>query len=482
MMTFVLKSTANRLNESDQHSFIDHDDILLDDEQRIDYFGKLYAQQPQNFRFQSGDRLLIKELVSYVASVVDANGNNSGLRSFKTKKSTRKTANKTTKKNLMQKHPSKNPTGHSSLIEINTEQLTTDLIKRVRSCMYSHRANYGFDIDLENDIHEDIVHIRIENGAVDGTIRCIICDKENKHKNKPKHVHYSSGSDWPCWVLSNFTKHLKNAHHLKFHKLETDLVDTNDVSHSNKNDVLPEENQDESVVCLNPSFQITSKSTEQVDAISSILYTQLSGQITRMMSVVLNHSESQEQMYFDLSEGVSQQLTVATIVGDGNCLYSALVHQLENNRLKGKAHKSATDKLRHDVCDYILENYSNFAPFLKNRVYELKESKDIDNMDTECKLFVRLCLTQNGKYGGAETIHAVSQMKKVNIVIFNENGPCHMLANVNENYNRTICIAYQQVRNAKGEALDERNHYVSVCDIDSTALYNAARAIANNQK
>lgn len=469
MMTLVLQHTANTLNESDEHSFVEREDILFDDEQRIKYFGKLYAKQPEKFRFQPGDRILIKELVTFVGRVVDEKG----LHTFKQKKTMEKAAKKNMKKNSKPKHQSKTSTPHPSSTEINIEELKSNLIHRLKVCLYSHRANHVFDLDLENDIHEDNVQVTMCNGDVNGAIRCIICDSENKPKNEPKHVHYSSGSDWPCWVLSNFTTHLRKKHGLKFHKIDTDLAD--------KNGVLPEQNLDESVVCLNSSPQSASKSPKEVEAISSKFYTQLSGQIALMMTVVLKNSELEEQIYFKLTDS-AQQLTIATIAKDGNCLFSALTHQLENHRLNGKAHKTATDKLRYDVCEYILENYANFAHQLKDRVYELKPREDIDNIDTECKLFVSLYLKQNGKHGGAETIHAVSQMKKVNIVVFNEDGPCHMPANINEKYNRTVCIAYQRARNAKGEALNERNHYGSVCDINSAILYDAARANANKQK
>lgn len=101
LMTFVLNSTAQRLNASDISGFVEADDVLMDDEQLIDYFGKLYAKQPENFRFQPGDKMLIKELVSYVSELVDANGINSGLIKFKTKRLTK------TKKKLETKSQSK---------------------------------------------------------------------------------------------------------------------------------------------------------------------------------------------------------------------------------------------------------------------------------------------------------------------------------------------------------------------------------------
>lgn len=473
VMTFLLKSTAEKMNESDKSGFVEPDDILVDDQQLFDHFGKLYAQQPANFRFLPGDRMLIKELVSHVAGIVDANGINSGLSKFRTKK--------TMKTNHTAKHSAQNTTRNSSLNNIDPEKLKSELIQRITSCMYSHGANHEFDIDLENEIHEDVVNVHIMKGFVRGTVRCIICDKENRSKNKPKRVHYSSGSNWPCWVLSNFAKHLKTAHHLKFHEIETKLDEKNGV---------PRSGIDESVVVLDGSIQNiqnAGNSTQNPELITT-LYTQLSNQITLMMSVVLKNSESQQNMFFKLVNDVlpanaGPSLTVAIIAGNGNCLYSALAHQLENKRINSKGHQRTSDKLREDVVEYILENYSKFSHQLRDRVYDLKKTEQIDNIDTECKLFVRLVLSKDGTWGGAETIHAVSELKQVNIVLFNENGPCYMLSNINMKYSRTICIAYRQAHNAKGELIkDVRNHYDSVCDVSSTILYDAVQIITNNQK
>lgn len=387
--------------------------------------------------------------------------------------------------------------------------------------MYSHRANHAFNLDLENDIDEDIVNVYMKNGLVCGSVRCIICDYEKRAKNKPKQVYYSSGSDYPCWVLSNFANHLKNMHNLIFHELKTNLVelpDKNDDSTECKPDQLidrsnanispnlksdksveclndsGENEQEESVVCLNDSVKISRKSSQHMEIIHD-MYTQISHQITVMISAVLKNAESQEKMIFRLDDNAPKQLVVAKVPGDGNCLFSAIAHQLENKRINGKNHQAATNKLRTDVVKYILDNYSKFSHQLRDRVYELREKNgtaknkakkttdDTENIDTECKLFVKLALSKTSTWGGAETIHAVSEMKQINIVLFNEDGPCYMLTNINANHKRSICIAYRQAWNGDGEVINTvRNHYDSVCDMDSKVLYDAAQLIVSKQK
>lgn len=395
-------SSITALNESERSGFVKEDEVLVDNQQ---YFGKLYASQPQNFRFQSGDRILIKALVERVKDIVDNNGINAGLKKFKNKKNI-KTKSKSKKRES---------NTHYKLITLD-EHLKIELTERVKKCMFSYGADKKFNIHLENDINIDIVTVCVENGLINGTVRCIICDKEKKRKNLPKKVHYSSGSKWPGWVLSNFAKHLKR-HGLEFHEFENksdEFIENDDSAKEGSNcngqdaigsDLEQINNQkvdlDNSVVCLNTSDHRVSPEIRAIDA--NIVYTQLSSKITLMMSVVMTNSESQEQIFFKTNGNDLEALTVAEIPGDGSCLFRALVHQLENGKINGKTHQSATTKLPSDVVKYILneENYPKFAHQLQGRIYDFKNKSDIENITVECKLFVKFVLSQNKCWGGA---------------------------------------------------------------------------------
>lgn len=369
LMTFVLKKKAKELNESDTSGFVDDDDILMD---LVDYYGKLYATQPENFCFQPGDKMLIKELVAHVEGIVNAKGTNSGLSKFKSKKLTR--VEKKAKKNQKSKGEIKNTIQNSSLDIVNLDELKSDLIQRVISSLKSHKVDFKFDLDLENDIHENIVDIHVTNGNISGSVRCIICDSENKSKqNKPKKFHYSSGSEWPCWVLSNFTTHLEKTHNLIFHEPEINSPEPEADSAPHMNDP-PDDQLDESVVCLDGSVQFAGNSFDN-NIVKDALFAQLSNQITLMMSVALKNSESQEEMNFKLNENdtESQPLSVANIPMNGNCLFTAITHQLENKRIHTKQTKSLASKLRADVVTYILENYPKFSHQLRDRAYEFKK-------------------------------------------------------------------------------------------------------------
>lgn len=127
--------------------------------------------------------------------------------------------------------------------------------------------------------------------------------------------------------------------------------------------------------------------------------------------------------------------------------------------------------LRASVVDYILkpENFPSFEHTLKDRVYEIKSKDDIEDMTTECKLFVRYGLSKDKCWGGYEFIVAASKIHHVNIFVFNENGDFYLSNRGTGIYSKTIALAFRlnYFKNAY-------NHYDSVCDIDSNLLYTVA--------
>lgn len=173
---------------------------------------------------------------------------------------------------------------------------------------------------------------------------------------------------------------------------------------------------------------------------------------------------------------------MVTTRGDGNCLFSALAHQLFGNAISSKKHEDETKKLRSAVVNHILlpENFSLFEFALQERVKEIKNEDSITDFTTECKLYVRHVLSRSGKFGGLESIKAVSDMYKVNVLVFDGNDSCHIIRGSAKNYNRTILIAYRLTNNATGEK--NRMHYDSISDIDSKSIFASADTIINKWK
>lgn len=456
-------------------------DVVIGDEMLHSYFGEIFASQPNKFHFQRGDILLIEELVEHVKRVVDNDGKiNSGLNKFKNK-SKRKITEKINKKKL-----------DSELDECENSSFKSDLFNKVVECLKSQIiekkiANLNLDA-----LDESIVKVYTNNGIPTyGEVTCILCTKSNKKSCdkliRPKRVYYHTGRGGKYWVLSNFSKHLTKIHKISNDNFEGNGLQQNNGDHEKSTQKLIEpievENiNEESVICVaevDDNKQTIISTEMQINQISSI-YSQLSHQVNEMTTAVLVNGDTQGSMQFRSNEFTKETLTVAIIEGNGNCCFSALAHQLFREPIQSKEHKAATKKLRKDVVQHILDpqNYTLFEHALKGHIYELKDPKNINDINFECKFFVTNCLSRSGTWAGAETIKAVSDLYRVNIIIFNEEETGVFIHNNRQKYDRTIAIAFRTSTMCDNEGNAIRNHYDSVCDINSTGLYDAIESIS----
>lgn len=300
--------------------------------------------------------------------------------------------------------------------------------------------------------------VQIDTTVASGSIHCILCDDtETEIKPKPKRVFYfSSEKRSGFWVLANFKKHLEKVHSLKATrsnkvkpksakcksirkpKIEPNV---NDVSipkglstatkiEDTKHDSLLDTNfvgHDSSIEFISLDDQDSSMTPHEGSELW--LHNQISEQITEMVAAVLINSEKQETMEFKLINQPSKFVSVVATVPDGNCLFSALAHQLwkikinygHHTRSEGE-HEKMTKKLRSAVVEHILqpENYPLYEPTLQETVSALKIQNDVDDLTAKCKSFVRNVLSREREWGGLETINAVSMMHRVNVLVINE--------------------------------------------------------------
>lgn len=451
---FIREKTLSMLQKNAHDSINEENcDVLIDDEQLRDYFGDLYAQDTTSFQFEAGDILLIKELVDHVKAIADGNGKNTGLHHF-------------TNKNIQAMKKRRTVATE----QIDQEKLKMDLQEKVFKCFQLHTPDI---IPIRLNINQIIVEVHVKDERVHGEITCVICKVENKKQPKPKRVYYNFRAGGGSWVLSNFVKHLQK--HLNAKENETECL----VATTNEADtVLGIDDEQVGNTGENLSVIIVEENLQQENNMSpddpDALFTQLSSQITKTMAAVLKNCDKTENIYFSLVKS-PRQLTVAEIPGDNSCMFGALSHQLYNYKITSNEHSQVTKKLRKDVVEHILksENFPSFEYHLRDRVYEIKNQKDITNMTTECKLFVRHVLSNNKTWGGMETLLAVSELHSTNIVVFNEDGICVKYKRAGQNYDRSIAIAHRLGLNG------ERNHFDSVSDIGSADLLAAVRYISN---
>lgn len=461
-------------------------DALLDDEILIETFGEKYAKSPEKFEFLPGQISFIKVLAAHVKKLVDEHGENTGLKHFNEKKKT----GKTTRPNLMQTIDNigtKKTVGSKlPLRNLTHNQLADQLFQKFQACLKTFDVNINCNANV----------IEVEPSGTYGNIKCPLCDETEK----PRRVYYNCGSGKRSgyWVLANYEKHLKTIHslvvrRLKMKRLNVKIETTNEaVSKLQSNDELIESKtlcqEEESIVMLSSSNtenveHDVNDSVEYLGPVSNVsstqmnknddpwLYTQISEQIQQMIAATLINGESEHRMKFCLDQA-DHTISIIATIPDGNCLFSALSHQLWPNHITSSVHKENIKKLRSQVVEHILkpDNFSIYEFMLHDRVNKSKIISTDAELTMECKLFVRHGLSRNGAWGGLETIKAVSTLYDVNVVIINEHKKCNMVRTSNQ-CKRTIVIAYRL------NSEQEYYHYDSVSDMTSDGIYSAAEFI-----
>lgn len=103
---------------------------------------------------------------------------------------------------------------------------------------------------------------------------------------------------------------------------------------------------------------------------------------------------------------------------------------------------------------------------------------DEANIIEECGNFVsRLSLP--GFWGGSETIRAVNEIHRANVIVFNEKGDFYLSCGFNQSYDRSIFLAYRLNKETSKSGNVIRNHYDSVCAINEDLLYKCATILTN---
>lgn len=475
METFMReKAVGLEINQTTDKS----SDNSLDHEKMTKMFGKTFALSPEKFHFLPGDISFIKLLIAHVQQLVSTR---SGRQKFNEKKMGKINENEYPPPDQAAVQAS--TCQQSAMTDRNNsnKQRTIELLEKVDRCLKS----YGLDTANWND-----TLFEVDSSGTYANVNCIVCERDDDGKPKSHRVYYySSETRKGFWTLSNYEKHLKKVHLLVANRLpkislkrkkksneleqeavmesvlsdeEHEIQSQGDVDEENKETLL-----DLSIECIGSSGNIDSQ----------ILYAQISEQIQQMIAATMTNGEQQQNIEVSFN-GHSSDLSVVETEGDGNCLYSALAHQLWRNVITSKQHEKLRKQLRSTVVEHILnpDNFSRYAFALEERLSEMKDIGEIDDLTAECKLYARHCLSREGQWGGLETINAVSCVYRVNVVVFDEHGKCYMIKEGNKEYKRTVVIAYRTAKMHNGRYI--RNHYDSVTEINSNSIFAASEFIS----
>lgn len=471
----------------------------MDNNDPVHTFGKIYAKCPDKFQFLRGERNFIKIIVAHVQKLVDHGGENKGLAQFKEKKKKKKPKNVNHQFGV-------DSNAKENFSDSKSPKLTNELYDKVINCLKS------YDVDVSG-CERSMVYVD-PSGAY-GNIKCILCDDSNGTENMKRVTYYQPANRTNFWVLSNFMSHLEKKHKLvakrskpKSKKLKLN-ADSNSALQLNEQLNIDDNNQKPHCdIPLNETSQIDSKyillgedvidlknenkdySLEIVDVkiaqpamqpneiSNSWLYIQMGAQIRKMIAAQLTHSECTQQMEIKIKNQMARIIYIIKILGDGNCLFTSLAHQLWPTATTSDECKKNAIKLRADVVEHIFANIESYQRFIEEYLHELKSlNSDDTSLETKCKMWVRHILSRQGSWGGIETIKAVSLIHRVNVVIFDECGIVQMVQGAKEQYDRTILIAYRFYLNEQNKRV--YNHYETVCDMESDTIHAASEFIMN---
>lgn len=328
---------------------------------------------------------------------------------------------------------------------------TADLIERCKSkllVMASDTIRIFMSqnkIDTAIEMREDqvIVDSKLsKRGNYSANLLCTFCNRSTKISGRP--------STTSCdWIMSNFTTHLKSCIALK----------------------LQEDKVLEIVGTVEPD-----------DSMYTKLKAQIYMQIVKMSNVASKNDETEIKCEV-LSPNTDSKLVpinICKINQDGNCLFGAVSHQLFYHKIGSKDHIEATNGLRMKVIEYIKSNMTLFATAIKGRIYDKRPGRKIDNFDVLANSFLE-SLSTDGFWGGTESIQAIAQIEKANVIIFNEKGEPNMVYNFNPEFEKCVLIAFR-LKDPLGEFTNaNRNHYDSVVSMDDEVLLTCSKYLCPRQ-
>lgn len=226
-----------------------------------------------------------------------------------------------------------------------------------------------------------------------------------------------------------------------------------------------------------PNVEFLESSKKQTN--QSLIANQIAEQLLNVFEISINNNEEPEAFKLHYKKPGSKLHSIAAefthIKGDGDCLYSAIAHQLFGYIIGSDKYKAAIISLRNDVVSTIRSNYSDFEISLKGSVYEKFEAmnENVDDIDQECALHLDEML-KDGFWGGGETVKAASQIHRVNILIMSEGEDCRFTVGFNKSFGRTLIIAFRLA----GKKSSLRDHYDSVVRIEDNEIYNLSKYLS----
>lgn len=442
-------------------------EISYTSKQKSWFFG-VFALKPDAFYIPSGDLKLIMKAIGHVNETIG--GNNNGIDRYNKKHFFAIKDRIAYEQNMCD---SVFGLVFGDAREIQSKQKInmlaehrTKLFFRAKQIFQNHESDEILSIrafTLES------VHVKFtDNGQTEGIVECSFCEENSSFGNiKVYYRHVGHGS----WIVSNLQTHMITHHSNINDMLKRRPKRIRRMPNHTLVEASAKPNQ------INP--KIEKFNVQRMDSsIEDNLYQQMKRQIIKMGNCVTKNSDTHYELVFGTKEW--EAIKLCTIPGEGDCLFISLAHQFFGYKNDSNELIESALELRKQVVRHILDNITDFEHELKGRIFESGAVK-IHNVIDDCRDFVENSLSNEGFWGGAETIKAVSRMNQVNIIVINDDGTCGLPThNLNFECKRTILIFFCGSKNVNQQN-SNRNHYESVFWMADAMLANFAKKIVQDE-
>lgn len=227
-------------------------------------------------------------------------------------------------------------------------------------------------------------------------------------------------------------------------------------------------------------------SNDEFEAKLNNLRAQLKFHNIQMTNKTYQNKEEGIECEIQLHPEAFSKISVCQIQKDGKCLFGAAVHQRYHVKIDSEEYKQKVAALRMEVVAHIEQNLKRYERKLFGRIYNIRcnttKKQEIQNIDEDAKIFLKR-LSNEGFWGGPETIQAISELFKANLVVFNEWGDVSFGHFFDSSYEGVIILAFRvsnQNFEKKNVSNTQRNHYDSIVKLSNDILDESASILLEN--
>lgn len=494
VQAFIREQLTQRLLEKTER-----DNVELGAGDKEIFFG-MYQDACEEFEFLLGEEVLIMEIVKFLRNLHTQLGFNKYTEYFEIPRGYKISKNDTDlfpvglffgkKKKCKTQYTQRSPDAMTALLFSKLKPFFEKFLNK---------------LTLIRPISDDIIKIVDLQSSVRADVICIFCvanDTNEESLLKRVSVQYYNST----WNLSNFKKHIMK--HIERGEKPVKPIENTNNGASNKiteqeTDSKSETNDETQCEFLQRNvFNHTNSSSRTIELSIELLdvfddssehaecsianpyrlaYEQFSNQSLLLEEAVMINSETKSRMVIRI-DGKDTNVNICEIAKDGSCLFSALAFQISPVKINSNEHASMTSLLRKSVVEHIRNNYDEYEHVLRGRVFDELDKKTKKGMKREMdqralnhasKYFVEKELTEPRCWGGAETIKAVTEIHKVNVLVMSEGDTPYFPFGFRSENSRTVFIAYRlsKFQKATSKIYD---HYDAISDISQEIMYKIA--------